>query len=83
MNIAYGYEIAPVNDRYVAIAEDAIDRAVNACLPGRRLVNIFPSCAFNLSSFERLHPADFALHLTLLRSHTNFISVSCFSEASS
>ncbi|EIM85912.1 cytochrome P450 [Stereum hirsutum FP-91666 SS1] len=43
MNIAYGYEIAPANDRYVAIAEDAIDRAVNACLPGRRLVNIFPS----------------------------------------
>ena len=43
MSLAYGYEIAEANDRYVAIAEDAISKAVASVLPGARLVNVVPA----------------------------------------
>ncbi|THH21540.1 hypothetical protein EW146_g50 [Bondarzewia mesenterica] len=43
MSLAYGYQIAESNDRYVAIAEDAIAKAVASVLPGARLVNTVPA----------------------------------------
>ncbi|KDQ55456.1 hypothetical protein JAAARDRAFT_336883 [Jaapia argillacea MUCL 33604] len=42
MSIAYGYEIAPTNDRFVTIVEVAVAMLSQAFFPGATLVNYFP-----------------------------------------
>ncbi|KDQ55455.1 hypothetical protein JAAARDRAFT_180898 [Jaapia argillacea MUCL 33604] len=42
MSIAYGYEVAPTNDRFVQIVEDAVAMLSQAFFPGATLVNYFP-----------------------------------------
>jgi hypothetical protein len=42
MQIVYGIEIAPKNDRYVAIAEESIKIVTDSILPGALLCHIFP-----------------------------------------
>ncbi|KAH7922734.1 cytochrome P450 [Leucogyrophana mollusca] len=43
MNVVYGIQIAPRNDRYIDIAEVALDGMAKAAAPGAFLVDIFPS----------------------------------------
>lgn len=43
MRIAYGYEIAPKNDRFVMLAERVMDMTTEAVFPGVQIVNAFPS----------------------------------------
>ncbi|KAF8871725.1 cytochrome P450 [Infundibulicybe gibba] len=42
MGTMYGHDVAPKNDRFVAIAEDAVTKASEALLPGASAVNTFP-----------------------------------------
>jgi hypothetical protein len=42
MNVIYGIEIAPRGDKYIDIAEEALDGMAKAAVPGAFLVNIFP-----------------------------------------
>ncbi|OAX41845.1 cytochrome P450 [Rhizopogon vinicolor AM-OR11-026] len=42
MNVIYGIEIAPRGDKYIDIAEEALDGMAKAAAPGAFLVNIFP-----------------------------------------
>ncbi|KIJ60731.1 hypothetical protein HYDPIDRAFT_98167 [Hydnomerulius pinastri MD-312] len=42
MNVIYGIEIAPKSDRYIDIAEQALDGMARAAAPGAFLVDIFP-----------------------------------------
>ncbi|KIJ06205.1 hypothetical protein PAXINDRAFT_20589 [Paxillus involutus ATCC 200175] len=42
MKMIYGIEIAPKDDRYVEIAEQALDGVVTAATPGAFFVDIFP-----------------------------------------
>ncbi|KAH7909414.1 cytochrome P450 [Hygrophoropsis aurantiaca] len=42
MNVVYGIEIAPRNDRYIDIAETALDGMAKAAAPGAFLVDILP-----------------------------------------
>ena len=46
MKIMYGYEIESHNDKYVSIAEDAVQILSEASVPGARLVNVFPIHVF-------------------------------------
>ncbi|THH07896.1 hypothetical protein EW146_g9173 [Bondarzewia mesenterica] len=43
MSVAYGYEIADYNDRYVVIAEEAVSMGAASFYPGAWLVNVIPS----------------------------------------
>ncbi|KAI0064142.1 cytochrome P450 [Artomyces pyxidatus] len=45
MSIAYGYDIAPKNDRFVDIAEQALEMFSAAFFPGAAIVNAFPFLA--------------------------------------
>ena len=49
INLAYGYEIAESNDRFVSLAEEISHRSSAVFLPGATLVNALPIC-------ERLLP---------------------------
>jgi hypothetical protein len=42
MSTVYGIEIAPKNDRYVAIAEESIKMLLESVVPGATLCNTFP-----------------------------------------
>jgi hypothetical protein len=42
MLIVYGIQIAPKNDRYVAIAEESAKMVFESLIPGASLCNIFP-----------------------------------------
>jgi hypothetical protein len=42
MQTVYGIEIAPKNDRYVAIAEESVKMLAESLIPGAALCNIFP-----------------------------------------
>ncbi|EGO22751.1 hypothetical protein SERLADRAFT_371048 [Serpula lacrymans var. lacrymans S7.9] len=42
MNVIYGIEIAPRNDRYIDIAEKALDGMAKAAAPGAFLVDVLP-----------------------------------------
>lgn len=46
MKAMYGYEIESDNDKYVSIAENAIQMLSDASVPGAMLVNILPIRAF-------------------------------------
>ena len=46
MLTVYGIQIAPKNDRYVAIAEESAKMLVESVLPGASLCNIFPVCKY-------------------------------------
>jgi hypothetical protein len=46
MKMIYGIEIAPKDDRYVEIAEQALDGVVTAATPGAFFVDIFPWCKY-------------------------------------
>ncbi|EIW76051.1 cytochrome P450 [Coniophora puteana RWD-64-598 SS2] len=43
MNVIYGIQIAPQNDRYIDIAEEALDGMAKAAAPGAFLVDILPA----------------------------------------
>lgn len=42
MKAIYGYEIESHNDKYVNIAETAVQMLSEASVPGARLVNLIP-----------------------------------------
>jgi hypothetical protein len=42
MNVTYGIEIADQDDRYITVAETALDGMAKAANPGAFLVDIFP-----------------------------------------
>ncbi|KAF9219295.1 cytochrome P450 [Gyrodon lividus] len=42
MNVIYGIEIAPKDDRYIDIAEQALDGMAKAAAPGAFFVDVFP-----------------------------------------
>jgi len=42
LTLAYGLEIQPRNDPYVAIAEEAIHQVAQAASPGAHLVEVLP-----------------------------------------
>ncbi|KAJ7119924.1 cytochrome P450 [Mycena crocata] len=42
MSIAYGINVQPTNDPFVALAHSAVDKLAQACLPGKYLVDTFP-----------------------------------------
>ncbi|KAJ7684107.1 cytochrome P450 [Mycena polygramma] len=42
MSIAYGIDVQPTNDPYVALAHNAVDTLAQAALPGKYLVDSFP-----------------------------------------
>ena len=44
MNVTYGIKIAPKNDRYITIAEKALNGMSEAATPGRFLVDLLPFC---------------------------------------
>jgi hypothetical protein len=52
MNVIYGIEIAPRGDKYINIAEEALDGMAKAAVPGAFLVNIFPLRALILLAPE-------------------------------
>jgi hypothetical protein len=49
--VAYGYQIQPNDDPLVAHAEYTVDLVAQGVMPGRYLVNNFPSCEFHLFRF--------------------------------
>ncbi|KAJ7146856.1 cytochrome P450 [Mycena epipterygia] len=42
MSVAYGIDVLPVNDPYLAVAEEAAQTAIQAAIPGRFLVDSIP-----------------------------------------
>jgi hypothetical protein len=46
MNVTYGIEIDDDKDRYMTVAEFALDGMAKAAHPGAFLVDIFPICAY-------------------------------------
>ena len=44
MNVIYGIEISPKADRYIDIAEKALEGMAKAAAPGAFLVDVFPWC---------------------------------------
>ncbi|KAF7288548.1 Cytochrome P450 [Mycena chlorophos] len=42
MAVVYGYDIAPANDQYVALAEAAVQKLGESVFPGAKAVNTFP-----------------------------------------
>ena len=42
MGVTYGIKIAPTNDRYIAIAEKALEGMGQAASPGAFFVDLFP-----------------------------------------
>lgn len=57
MNVIYGIEIAPKADRYIDIAEKALEGMAKAAAPGAFLVDVFPSC--ECCSRARWYPIDY------------------------
>lgn len=48
MNVTYGINIAPKNDRYITVAEKALGGMAEAANPGAFLVDLLPFCKFFL-----------------------------------
>ncbi|THH19211.1 hypothetical protein EW146_g1905 [Bondarzewia mesenterica] len=46
MSLTYGQEITSFNDRYVALLEESVKRAVATILPNSVLVNVFPALQY-------------------------------------
>ena len=44
MSLTYGYEVKEPKDHFVDLAEDVVERAVAAMLPGATAINTFPAC---------------------------------------
>ncbi|KAJ6559613.1 cytochrome P450 [Mycena capillaripes] len=42
VSVTYGIDVLPVNDPYVALAEEAVESAAGAAVPGRFLVDFIP-----------------------------------------
>lgn len=51
MATVYGHDVAPSNDRFVALAEYVVSEFTQALLPGSYLVNLFPLLRFVPSWF--------------------------------
>ena len=54
MGVVYGITVAPENDRYITIAEKALEGMSKAANPGEFLVDIIPICAIRSSSWRVL-----------------------------
>lgn len=48
MGVVYGIEVSPKDDRYISVAETALDGMARAANPGAFLVDIIPSCECKL-----------------------------------
>ena len=46
MNVIYGIVISPRADRYIDIAERALEGMAKAAAPGAFLVDVFPWCEY-------------------------------------
>ena len=46
MSLTYGYDIAESNNKFVIQADDIVQRAVSALLPGTTMMNLLPFCVF-------------------------------------
>lgn len=46
MSVTYGYKTTEPRDHFVELAEDAVERAIAAMLPGATIINTFPTCTF-------------------------------------
>lgn len=46
MSLTYGYEVKEPKDHFVDLAEDAVERAVAAMLPGATAINTFPALKY-------------------------------------
>lgn len=57
MNVIYGIEISPKADRYIEIAEKALEGMAKAAAPGAFLVDVFPCC--ECCSRARWYPTDY------------------------
>jgi hypothetical protein len=44
MGVVYGIEVSPQDDKYISVAEHALDGMARAANPGAFLVDIIPSC---------------------------------------
>lgn len=44
MSVTYGYKTTEPRDHFVELAEDAVERAIAAMLPGATIINTFPTC---------------------------------------
>ncbi len=54
MNVTYGIEVSDEDDRYITVAEKALDGMAKAAHPGAFLVDIFPIRTF-LHHIPRVH----------------------------
>ena len=54
MGVVYGITVAPENDRYITIAEKALEGMSKAANPGEFLVDIIPIRAIRSSSWRVL-----------------------------
>jgi len=57
MNVIYGIVISPKGDRYIDIAEKALEGMAKAAAPGAFLVDVFPWC--ECCSRARWYPIDY------------------------
>jgi hypothetical protein len=48
LGIAYGYDIKPMDDPFVELAERMVHTVGQGALPGRYMVNVFPWCESSL-----------------------------------
>lgn len=46
MKVTYGLDVSPKNDRYITIAEKALDAMAKAVTPGAFLVDIIPTLKY-------------------------------------
>lgn len=53
MNVTYGIQIAPKNDRYIEIAEKALAGMAEAANPGAFFVEFLPFCTCVFSDTMR------------------------------
>lgn len=44
MGVVYGIDVSPKDDRYISVAETALDGMARAANPGAFMVDIIPSC---------------------------------------
>jgi len=60
LGIVYGYDVEPVNDRFVALAEQMVETVTKAVNPGAYMVNVFPSLKYIPSWFPGVGFKKFA-----------------------
>lgn len=49
MGVVYGIKVSPQDDKYISVAETALDGMARAANPGAFLVDLIPSCEYTCS----------------------------------